>query len=92
MQDRAGTDLRLRPSVRDEDAEGMVAQVGLVTLPYRHHSLVDAGEGVALVVYRNQALEPLELFVESVSIEFDQSQSLHLIAGCLPGSFCGIRL
>ena len=33
FQDRTGTDLRFRPDVRDEDAEGMVSQPGLVALP-----------------------------------------------------------
>ena len=53
----------------------MVSQPGLVALPIGHHSLVEVGEGVAVVVYRNQALEPLELFLEPVSIEFDHSLS-----------------
>ena len=75
LQDRARTDLRFRLGFGGEDAKGAFAQPRLVTFPIIHDPLVEVGEG-ATVPFLNQALEPMELLTESVSIEH----------GSLPGN------
>ena len=63
------TDLRFCPGLWNEDVQRAVSQPKLVALPSMHNPLVEVGERATVVVCWDQALETLELLVESVSIE-----------------------